>query len=165
MGSGHDHGPRTSNTRALGLALGLTGTFQPERSRRAHSPLPAVWRDADVLHMSFARRQTVDGSDRRGTYLVWSRACSRRRQIRAIRVADGSRGIARPRARESQYPGTDGCETANYPRTASRSWRCHRRTAQPQHRSKFEQPDQRLRRGTLLPDLSMDTREQFRGRI
>lgn len=27
MGSGHDHGPRTSNTRALGLALGLTGTF------------------------------------------------------------------------------------------------------------------------------------------
>ena len=27
MGSGHDHGPRTSNTRALGLALGLAGTF------------------------------------------------------------------------------------------------------------------------------------------
>lgn len=27
MGSGHDHGPRTSNTRALGLALGLTGSF------------------------------------------------------------------------------------------------------------------------------------------
>ena len=27
MGSGHDHGARTSNTRALSLALGLTGTF------------------------------------------------------------------------------------------------------------------------------------------
>ncbi len=27
VGSGHDHGPRTSNTRALGIALGLTGTF------------------------------------------------------------------------------------------------------------------------------------------